>query len=334
MACVPSLWPTQARAADFVTNQIIQNVIQNVLQDVRDQIQRRRLATPPMRALRFSGDDSDGASAGLPFSGLLGYAGMPIKAPPRVAPMPSYIYGLNLTGSVDSSRASAGGITTRTTTVGVTGAVDITRIGVFNTSDAFTVIFTGSELWSRTSGINANTTVAAGTVAYTNGGFSVDFTADPNWTSAAGLKTSGVGYSPNVHYKIDLANSWFVEPTVGFTYSEVYADDFGALTGRSTEVHGGARIGTEVMWNGTRVQPSLDGELFTMVDESGLAAAVGAAGPGVGLGNPPTGVVGGKGSGKLNFLWTDHFSGFVEAHGSDIAGITDIGGSAGLRWTN
>ena len=320
---------TQARA-DFVTQQIIQNVIQNVLQDVRDQIQSRRLGVPPMRALRFSGDDADSASADSPFNGLLGYAAMPTKAPPMAAPMPSYIYGLNLTGSVDSGHAAG----TTSTTVGVTGAVDVTRIGIFNTADAFTVIFTGSGLWTRAAGTHSDTDVAAGTVAYTNGGFSIDFTVDPNWTSAAGMKTSGVAYNPNVHYKFDLANAWFIEPYVGLTFSEAYLDSFGAETGHSTEVEGGARIGTETVWNGTRVQPSLTGALFSMVDESGTAAAIGAGGGAVGLGNPPTGVVGGKGSGKLNFLWTDHFSSFIEAHGSDIAGISDIGGQVGLRWTN
>ena len=339
---VPSLSLSQAKA-DFIENQIIQNVIQNILQNVRDQIQRRELVVPPVRALRFSGDDENSASsAETPFSALA-YASMPTKAPPMVAPTPSYLYGLNLTGSADDSRAS--GITT--TTFGVTGAVDITKLGVFTTTDAFTVIFTGSGLWSHATGLNSDTGVGAGTIAYTNGGFSTDLTIDPNWTrarlAAAGvvvgtttMNTSGISYAPNVHYKFDLANAWFIEPTVGLTYTQTFTEDFGTETGHSTEVHGAVRIGTETLWNGVRVQPSLTGGLFGIADQSGVGGAINPATPGLpasGGGTPATGKVGGQGSGKLNILWTNTFSSYIEVHGSGIANTTDVGATGGLRWT-
>ncbi|MGX4801642.1 hypothetical protein [Bradyrhizobium guangdongense] len=324
--------------ADSVTDRIIQNVIQNILQDVRDQIQSRRLAPPTMpgRAMRFSGDDANSfASGDDPFSALA-YAKAPLytKAPPP-APMPTYLYGVNLVGSADYSRSA--GITTES--YGVTGAIDITKIGVFSAYDAVTVIGTGSGIWSHSLGIDTSTAVGAGTIAYVNGGFSGDFTVDGTWTrtrlAAAGIAApadvSGVSYAPNVQYKFDLPNSWYIEPTVGVTYTETYTANFGTKTGDSTEVHGGARFGFETMWNTVRVQPSLTLAAFSIVSQTGVAGGVGAGG--LPIAATGTGDVGGRASGKLNFLWTDKFSSFIEAHGSTIKGTDAYGTSGGLRWT-
>jgi hypothetical protein len=342
--CEPALMSSQAKASS-ITDQIIQNVIQNILQDVRDQIQRRTMRpplAPPNRALRFSGDDANSASsADDPFKAL-GYAKMPTKASPlqTAVAAPYFIVGFNVTGSGDSSRSTAGGVTINTSSFAATGAVDVTKIGIFTPSDALSVVFTGSGIWSRSTGVDSTTSVGAGTIAYVNGGFSTDFTVVGNWTRTSitggtAPDSSGVSYSPNVQYKFDLANGWFIEPTIGVSFTETFADNFGTKTGDSTELHGGARIGTEIMWNGIRVQPSVSGAVFTIVHQSGAGATTGPGGaPLAGSGSTSQeGDVGGRGSGKLNFVWSNSFSSFIEVHGSGIANTTDIGGSGGLRWT-
>jgi hypothetical protein len=328
--------------ADFITDRVIQNVIQNILQDVRDQIQSRRLATYSPGRLQFTGEDANvRPSADDPFSALA-YAKAPYtKAPPMAAPaLPTYIYGLNLTGSGDWSRA--GGITT--SSFGVTGSVDVTKIGIFSQYDAITFIGTGMGVWSHAPGVNSGTGVGAGTVAYTNGGFSTDFTVDGTWTSSslaqAGIIThtdsTGVSYAPNVHYKFELGNNWYIEPTVGATYTQTFDANFGTQTGDNTEVHGGARFGTETTWNTLRVQPQLTLEAFSLVAQSGVSTVSVNGVPvvgGAGTNGVPTGQVGGRASGKLNFLWTPTFSSFVEAHGSAISGLTSYGALGGVRWT-
>jgi hypothetical protein len=254
-------------------------------------------------------------------------------------PAPTYLYGVNLTGSGDSSRAA--GITTNS--YGATGSVDVTKIGIFKANDAISVIFTGSGIWSNSPGINSSTGVGAGTIAYVDGGFSTDFTIDGTWTStrlaAAGIvspDSTGISYAPNVQYKFEMGNGFYIEPTVGVTYTQVFSANFGAQTGDSTEVHGGARFGTETMWNNVRVQPQLTLAAFTIAEQTGTGGVAGAGGaPPIpaAAGTVPTGTLGGRASGKLNFLWTSTFSSFIEVHGSGISGTTAYGSTGGLRWT-
>jgi Autotransporter beta-domain len=339
---IPALLAGPAKA-DSVADRVIQNVVQNVLQNVRDQIQSRRLAIPTPGRLQFTGEEEPTAYQGSDPFAALGYAKAPLytKAPPPAPAVPTWLYGVNLTGSADWSRSA--GITT--SSYGVTGAIDITKIGISSQYDALTVIFTGGGVWSNAPGTDSSTGVGAGTIAYTNGGFSVDFTIDGTWTTsrlaAAGIITNtdstGISYAPNVQYKFDLANGFFIEPTVGATYTQTFTSSFGAQTGDSTEVHGGARFGTDTTWNGTRVQPSLKLEAFSIVAQSGISTvAVGGTGvttPVVTGSGVATGQVGGRASGKLNILWTPTFSSFIEAHGSGISGLTAYGTTAGLRWT-
>lgn len=343
--CAVGMMVTPAKA-DSVTDRVIQNVIQNILQNIRDQIQSRRLQTPPPGRMQFTGDDASTASNQDDPFGALAYAKEPkiyTKAPPLpVAATPTYLYGLNITGSADWSRSA--GITTES--YGAIGSIDVTKIGVFSAYDAISFIGTGAGIWSHSIVSDNTTAMGAGTVAYVTGGFSADFTVDGTWTSvrlrAAGIAVaspdvSGVSYAPNVQYKFDLPNTWFIEPTVGFTYNETYTANFGAKTGDSTEVHGGARFGFETMWNAVKVQPSLTLAAFSIVSQSGVGgAAIGPGGvplAGVAAGVTPTGQVGGRASGKLNFIWSDKFSGFVEAHGSTIQGTDAYGTTGGLRWT-
>ena len=78
------------------------------------------------------------------------------KAPPVAPPpIPTWMYGLNLVGSGDWSRS--GGV--RTNSYGVTGSVDITKIGIFPQYDALTFIFTGSGIWTNAINLGSDTGV-------------------------------------------------------------------------------------------------------------------------------------------------------------------------------
>lgn len=318
---------TSAKADGFVEREIVNNVIQNILQNVRDQIQRRQGIAPAGR-LQFSGEESDFNSrnpfatnaAGNPFAAL-GYAKSPVLAP---APVPTWLFGVN--GIVSGDRTNT--INSDISLVTGTGAVDITKIGVFTATDALTFVATGSGTWSHILGslgtltMNTSTGTGSGTLAYVNGGFSADFTAAASWTHidwvAFGLvappDSSAVSYTGNVQYKISLPYTFWFEPTVGFTYTEAYTANFGTKLGDATEVHAGGRVGFETKWMGFTVLPSMGGQVFKIVDINGGGVA------GVGLGfNGDTGL-GARGSAKINVLWTQNFSSFVEAHGSGVAG--------------
>jgi hypothetical protein len=318
--------PTPAKA-DAVQQEIIQNVIRNILENIRDQIQRRRIVPPP-GVMRFSVEDNAFDSrhpfavneAGGPFSALA-YAKAPAMA---VAPLPVWLYGFNASGSGDRTQTFVSTVHSAT----ATASFDVTKIGIFTTSDALTFVATGSHTWSHQHDnvlglVNFDSTSpsASGTLAYTNGGFSTDFTGTASWTSVTALglvigvpaNSSSATYTGNVQYKYDLPYSFFFEPTVGVSYTETYTANFGTKTGDLTEVHGGARIGTEMKWMGFTIQPTLSGAVFKIVDFSPAVAA------------SVSDQLGGRGSGKINVIWTPNFSSWIEAHGSGIAGTKTLG---------
>lgn len=332
-----------------VPQQVINNTVQNIIQTVRDQIQNRRVVAPP-GMLRFSGEESDFdrrdpfASRGVsnPF-GALAYA----KAPALAAPPPAaWLYGANLVGSGDRAQASGVEVSVATTT----GAVDVTRIGIFTATDALTFIATGSHSWAHTfttGGVTTDGSIpsTSGTLSYLNGGFSTDFTALASWTRntsslplVAPADGSSMSYTWNGQYRFDFPYTVWIEPTVGVTFSENYTANFGTKAGDATEFHGGTRAGFEAKWMGFTVQPSISGQYFRIVDSSG-AGAVGGGVPAPSA----IGVYGFRGSGKINVLWTPQLSSYLEVHGSSITapnvpavnslGTTLVGTQAGLRYT-
>jgi hypothetical protein len=347
----------QSSGGSNVQQEIINGVVQNIIQSVRDQLQRRRVVPPPGMS-RFSGEESDFsnkdpfAAKGVsnPFSALA-YA----KAPLLASPAPSvWLYGANLIGSGD--RSTTFGTETRVETV--TGAFDVTKIGVFTTTDALTFIGTGSHSWSRAEAsfpvgpsfiTDGSIPSTSGTVSYLNGGFSADFTALASWTRNTvntplfvAPDSSSVAYTGNAQYRFDFPYSVWIEPTAGVTYTEVYTANFGTKLADTTEVHGGARIGTEMKWMGYTVQPTLSGSVFKVVDANV------ALGPFVGpipAAAVAAGTLGGRGSAKVTVLWTSNFSSYLEFHGSGTANsslpppgfnppsTSTIGAQAGLRYT-
>jgi Autotransporter beta-domain len=336
-------------SAGPIEQEIIRNAIQNILYSVRDQIQDRRLTAPSMPgAMRFTAEESEfdnqrpfEPSAKHAFDALA-YAKAPAAA---AAPAPTWIYGINAIGSGDETRTGF----VSTTAVSGTGAFDVTKIGIFQASDALTFVATGTGIWAHTFGLEFNTSSGAGTLAYTNGGFSTDFTAAASWSRSNALNvgiiappnSSMLSYTANAQYKYDLLYGAYIEPTVGVTYTELYTANFGTTTGTSTELHAGGRIGTEMKWMGFTVQPQLSGAVFKNVTQSGAVAGPVPGGPPIAIATVADTGLGGRGAGRINVIWTPNFSSFLEAHGSGVAGTKTvgfvatqtIGGSGGLRWT-
>lgn len=333
--------PAHAQSIQDVQQEVVNNVTRTVLQNVRDQVQRRRVRSSA-GVTRFSGSEASILDYNNPFASIasgdpmsaLAYNKIPTKVPTLETIAPSYLFGINVIGTGDASQA--GGVTT--TSAAAAGAFDVTRIGIFTATDALTIVGTGTGVWSSLPGIDATATAGSGTIAYTNGGFSTDFTVTGTWSSvvlkALGIvlpaNSTAVSYAPNVQYKFDLGNDWYLEPTVGVTYTESYTANFDTKIGDSTEVHGGARFGTEWMWGDWKVQPSVTSILFTVVDQHSIFDQFNQLAPN---NSSNKGLLGGRGSGKLNFVWNTNFSSYIEAHGSSIGGAKAFGGSGGLRWT-
>lgn len=328
--------------AQLVEQRIRANIVDSILQDIRDQIQSRRVIAPAPGRSRFSAEEADfdnrnpfaAQNADDPFAALA-YTKALTKAPPA-PPAPVWLYGVN--GIVSYDRTTSIG-SLATTTTGV-GAVDVTKIGIFTASDALTFLVTGSDSSSHipTSFQNSNTPSGSGTLAYLNGGFSTDFTTTASWQSnsstllgiAAPANSSLLSYTGNAQYKFDIGHSWFVEPTAGAIYTDFYTANFGNLIGGSTEIHGGGRIGGEIMAGGLKLQPSFSAAAFQIISVSGAGGVAAAGLPNVAA---QLNQLGARGNSKLDFIWTSNFSSYIEGHLSSVAGTHTAGVSGGVRYT-
>ncbi|MCL2713496.1 MAG: hypothetical protein FWD68_02595 [Alphaproteobacteria bacterium] len=252
---------------------------------------------------------------------------------------PDWLYGVNLIGSGDKGIA----LNTEVSVSSVVGAVDVTKIGIFSSTDALTFIGTGIHSWTTTRGDylpDTSSTIpsTSATVAYLNGGFSTDFTVLASWTPSTAIQvgdSSAIGYTANVQYRYDGPHAVWFEPTVGVTYGELFNGSFAQKTSDSTEIHGGLRFGAETRWMGYTVQPTLSGVAFKVVDQNGLEQVWSPA-----LMNTvnPSGAVGFRGSAKMTVLWTKAFSSYIDLHATtmsspEMPNIQVIGVQGGLRYT-
>ena len=327
--------------AQLVEQRILANIIQNTLQEIRDPIQSGRFIPPAPGRSRFSAEEPEfdnrnpfAADPGDPFAALA-YTKALTKAPPA-PPAPVWLYGVN--GIVSYDRTTSIG-SLATTTTGVVAA-DITKIGIFTASDALTFLATGSDSWSHipTSFQNSTMPSGSGTLAYLNGGFSTDFTTTASWTSnsstllgiAAPANSSLISYTGNAQYKFDIGHSWFVEPTAGAIYTDFYTANFGNSIGGSTEIHGGGRIGGEIMAGGLKLQPSFSAAAFQIISVSGAGGVAAAGLPNVAA---QLNQLGARGNSKLDFIWTSNFTSYIEGHLSSVAGTHTAGVSGGVRYT-
>ncbi|MCK1287276.1 autotransporter domain-containing protein [Bradyrhizobium sp. 44] len=330
-----------------IYQEINDNVVQNILQNVRDHLRRQGAVPPSSGRLRFGADGSKFDSRdpfavrGVddPFQALA-YA-KATRAAPAVAT--GWLYSGNLIGGID--RSMTAGIVTDTSSV--TGAFDVTKIGIFTGDDALTFIGTGGSSWSHQGGLLTVDTSAPSTsitVSYLRGGLSADLTSFLGWTrstlSAPGfvpavIEGNTLGFTGNVQYRFDFPFSVFIEPGIGMTYSEGYSENFGIKISDTTEVHAGARFGTQMKWMDYIVQPSLSVFAYQITDSS----ALGAVGPII-----PSSAIGYRGSGKIAIVWSPSFSSYLEVHAigqtggpsAPIAGYNPTqtsGVQAGLRYT-
>ena len=348
--------PASAQYAGDIEQRIINSVVQNIIENVRDQIYRRRLAVGPGR-LQFSGEEGEFnnrdpfAAKGMdnPF-GALAYA----KAPVMAAPVSAWLYGANLVGNADKATTFNTDIHTQT----VTGAFDVTKIGIFTATDALTFIGTGSHTWSQTRNflppdLDGSIPSTSGTLSYLNGGFSADFTALLSWTTTTARNapaffvappdSSSIAYTGNAQYRFEFPYTVWFEPSAGVTYTELYTANFGTKYGDTTEVHGGGRVGFETKWMGFTIQPTLSGFVYKIVDSN--FPAPGVVIPGAPFAAPIQSNLGGRGAGKITVIWTPQFSSYLEVHGSGTAptdqrfavapnpAVQSYGVQGGLRYT-
>ena len=322
------IFPTNAARADpnYIARHVVQGVIVNIIRAIHDNLQQRGTTRSESRT-SFTDEDSTAAGTYDDAFAALGYNGMPTKAVPQPQPaQSSFQYGATVTGTGERDQnTDETGSTTVTNSFTATGSADATKIGIFNASDTLTLLILGSRSWAQAPGTDSTTNGVAGTVSYANGGFSADFTIQSQSTKStitignvnAAADSNSVSYSENVQYKFDLPHAWFIEPTVGMTYTHTQV--VASQGGHSTEIQGGARIGTEVIWNGVHIQGTVTATAFSPVSDSPVTLQ--------------TGHLGGRGVAKWNLLWSDNFSSFIEVHGTLISHSSIYGTTGGLRWS-
>jgi hypothetical protein len=362
------------KATNAAIQSAIQSELQIIRDQIQS---RRLGLTTGGRAIGFSGDPyfretyfNDAYDA----FGALGYAKSSKGASPPPAPANDITF--SVWGSVSYDNVHRRGFFNGTdigsdsrTWTWISGG-DWVKTGIFATSDALVIggLHTYSDTRS-TAAANSRTTVhSPGNEAYAsyiNGGFSTDFAftavtsgstttslnpgstfVDPITGTAVVTPPSFVNtfidqtsysYSHNLNYRIDFSNQWWVEPTVGYNYTETYFGTPGFQTSQIWTVQGGTRFGTEFMWGYTKVQPTFTGIAYSQVSVRG-GQPVGAAGTAIAPGIVPGLVIGpngtpaaptdegklwGRGSAKVNFQFTDKVSAAVEgeAYGThDVIG--------------
>jgi hypothetical protein len=287
--------------------------------------------------MRFTAEQNGDALYQEAF-GALAYAKEPLytKAPPAPA-APSLVWGFTSTGSVDAQRTSVGGGADSfvNTQVGV-AAVDVTKFGIFEAKDALNFMLIGSDAFTSASGVHTDTPGVGAAITYINGGASADFIFNSGFSHTDGVSgdTIAYSYSTDLNYRWNYPDHWWIEPTVGATYSDAYTG--GTFSGQVWTVQGGVRFGTEVaLENGIKVQPTFTALAYSNVYEYGSSFIIPGQNGQVLVGGDQ-GQVWGKGSVKLNFIITPNFSTYVEGDVRGTSGdVTAVGygGQLGLRWT-
>jgi hypothetical protein len=119
-----------------------------------------------------------------------------------------------------------------------------------------------------------------------------------------------------------------VEPTAGYSFTQVI-ENIGIPDQKTERWQAGARAGTSFMWGSTKVEETFTGLAYSDFSVKG----------GFPIGAPPgstdQGQTWGKGIAKVNFVWTQNFSGYVqgEVHGTNgVENIVGYVGTVGLRY--
>ncbi|MBR1155192.1 autotransporter outer membrane beta-barrel domain-containing protein [Bradyrhizobium sp. JYMT SZCCT0428] len=142
----------------------------------------------------------------------------------------------------------------------------------------------------------------------------------------------------NIGYKFDLPNKYYVEPTAGIEY---VSSNFSGTTafspttialndGEATRGRIGARVGTEFLVNGVRIEPSLLGYVYSIFSQTGNALVFSSTGITL---PSDVGKVRGEIQAAVNFFnLTNGVSGFVKADTRFGDNLTAGGVRVGLRY--
>jgi outer membrane autotransporter protein len=161
------------------------------------------------------------------------------------------------------------------------------------------------------------------------------------------IKAPGLDQSTNLEnfnvatrfgYKIDLPYRLYIEPTAGLEFVHTHFDEKTGLTpitvplrdGSALQGRIGARFGTEWVTNNIRIEPSLTGYVYSILEATGTALFIG----GTGITTPSDeGQVRGELQAAVNFFnLTTGWSGFARGDirfGSDLIAAS---GKLGLRY--
>jgi hypothetical protein len=234
-----------------------------------------------------------------------------------------------------------------TTTAGGIGGADVTVTNIFSATDAFVFGALSGFTSARVKNADGSTALVDGPgvgayAIYVNGGFSADTTLkadffDLNRSTMGlpdlGLRLTNLVTANNVNYKFDM-KPWWLEPTVGFSYTSTMWDGaskaLGFQDGHTVRVQGGVRAGTSYDWNGVTVEPTVTALAYSDVEVRGGTIAVAAGTPA--LAPTDEGKVFGQGIAKLNFIWNTHFSSYLEGEVRGRDTVLGAAGRLGLRY--
>jgi hypothetical protein len=188
-------------------------------------------------------------------------------------------------------------------------------------------------------------------LVYANGNFSTDLNYSASWmsnggkdvtttstfafgdgtatststSSARGTVQMSHDIDANVHYRFNLANDWWLEPTTGLSWVH-NVEGAGLEDMNVVQIKAGTVAGTSFMWGRTRIEPTFTALAYSDVSVTG----------GTVKGGPPIstdqGQLWGKGVAKLNYVWSKNLSSAVSGELYGTSGTeTSIGYKAGVE---
>jgi hypothetical protein len=266
-------------------------------------------------------------------------------------------------GSIAGTLLPPGGLSTSTDlsrstwTAGVIAGFDFTYRNVFSSSDALVVgalagYTTSRVTFKSTNNITDLTGPSAGVfAAYASGAWSTDVTFKTDFmtqdqqfsdftgdifavSGSSSIRLNNYALAGNLNYKFPVGTNWYIEPTVGASYTDtVYGTGAAALglaDTNSTRVQGGARVGTNWTWGTVSVTSNVAGLAYSTISITGGSA--GGAFSGAGVVQTDEGKVFGQVLYAANF---DFGHGASASFGTDVRfgnGVLGVGAKGGLRY--
>jgi hypothetical protein len=144
--------------------------------------------------------------------------------------------------------------------------------------------------------------------------------------------------SANIGYKFDLPNKYYIEPTACIEYVRSNFSGTTAFSPTTIALHDGdatrgrigARVGTEFLVNGIRIEPSLLGYVYSIFSQTDNALVFNSAGITL---PSDVGKVRGEIQAAVNFFnLTNGMSGFVRADTRFGDDLTAVGVRVGVRY--